>query len=44
MYVVMLVLDDPARLDAVVDAWAGAGIMRKGSEAAIRRSGNGMAL
>jgi hypothetical protein len=26
MYMVMLVLDDPSRLDAVVDAWAGVGI------------------
>lgn len=26
MYMVMLVLDDPARLDAVLDAWAGIGI------------------
>jgi len=26
MYMVMLVLDDPGRLDAVVDAWAGAGV------------------
>jgi hypothetical protein len=26
MYMVMLVLDDPARLDAVVDAWAAVGI------------------
>jgi len=26
MYMVMLVLDDPAQLDAVVDAWAAVGI------------------